>query len=229
MHVLLGLVIEAATQDSYEHQVRKRFLEPLELDSMWFSGTAEPSDPTQVHCYSEAPFVHTSDIDPSFGWAAGWPDQDGYGLGASCSTSTSLDGTPSATALYQIGHPMLDHPAVTADVASAQTHFHAAVIDEIRKALAENDVVVVGMSVNPHVGRARKALDQAEVPYAYLGYGGYTSMWKERLAIKMWTCWPTFPQVFVKGRLIGGADATVAMLTDGTFANLIEAARPDQG
>ena len=121
---------------------------------------------------------------------------------------------------------MLNRPAVTAEVASAQSHFQAEIVAEVRKAIAENDVVVVGMALNPHVGRARKALDAAEVTYTYLGYGGYHSMWKERLAIKLWSGWPTFPQVYVKGRLIGGADATAAMLTDGTFANLLEADRP---
>jgi monothiol glutaredoxin len=30
-------------------------------------------------------------------------------------------------------------------------------------------------------------------------------MWQERLAIKMWSGWSTYPQVFVKGILIGGA------------------------
>jgi monothiol glutaredoxin len=29
--------------------------------------------------------------------------------------------------------------------------------------------------------------------------------WKKRLAIKLWTGWPTFPQIFHKGVLIGGA------------------------
>ena len=38
----------------------------------------------------------------------------------------------------------------------------------------------------------------------YLEYGSYFSQWRRRLAIKMWTGWPTYPQVFVKGVLVGG-------------------------
>jgi monothiol glutaredoxin len=35
-------------------------------------------------------------------------------------------------------------------------------------------------------------------------YGSYTSQWHRRLALKMWSGWPTFPMVFVDGVLIGG-------------------------
>ena len=28
---------------------------------------------------------------------------------------------------------------------------------------------------------------------------------RERLAIKMWSGWPTYPQIFIKGTLVGGA------------------------
>ncbi|MFZ4713247.1 MAG: glutaredoxin [Bacteriovoracaceae bacterium] len=29
-------------------------------------------------------------------------------------------------------------------------------------------------------------------------------MWKQRLAIKLWSGWATYPQVFIDGKLIGG-------------------------
>ena len=29
-------------------------------------------------------------------------------------------------------------------------------------------------------------------------------MWRKRLALKMWTGWPTFPMIFVDQQLIGG-------------------------
>ena len=70
-YVLLGLVIEAATEDTYAHQLQTRLFDPLQLGSMRLSGSGEPVDPALVHCYSAAPMVDTSDVDPSFGWAAG--------------------------------------------------------------------------------------------------------------------------------------------------------------
>ena len=54
---------------------------------------------------------------------------------------------------------------------------------------------------NPYPRKARKALDAAGVPYHYLSYGSYFSDWRRRNALKMWTGWPTFPMVFVKGTL----------------------------
>lgn len=93
--------------------------------------------------------------------------------------------------------------------------FHADTIAEIEKALAAHDVVVVGMAQNPYVRKVRHALDEAKVPFHYLEYGSYFSEWKKRLAIKLWSGWPTFPQVFVKGELVGGEELTKAAIASG--------------
>jgi glutaredoxin-related protein len=55
------------------------------------------------------------------------------------------------------------------------------------------------------------------VTYKYLEYGSYLSQWKTRLAIKLWSGFPTFPQVYVNGTLIGGEDLTKAALADGSL------------
>jgi glutaredoxin-related protein len=83
--------------------------------------------------------------------------------------------------------------------------YKSPVVAEVRDAIAAHKIVVVGMMWNPHVPRARKTLEKAGLTYHYLGYGSYVSQWKNRLGIKLWSGWPTFPQVFVDGRLIGGA------------------------
>ncbi len=116
---------------------------------------------------------------------------------------------------------MPDRPAVTEHVAEKQQSFHADVVEEVATAIAAHDVVVVGMSVNPHVKRARRALDEAGVAHHDLDYGGYHAMWKPRLALKMWAGWPTFPMVFVKGTLIGGANETAHMVESGELAKLL--------
>jgi glutaredoxin-related protein len=46
-------------------------------------------------------------------------------------------------------------------------------------------------------------------------------MWKQRLAIKMWSGWPTFPQVFVRGVLVGGFEDTRKALEDGSLKKLL--------
>ncbi len=95
------------------------------------------------------------------------------------------------------------------------TGFHSDTIREVEEAIQAHDVVVVGMSQNPHVKNVKKALGEAGVKFHYLEYGSYLSEWQKRLAIKMWSGWPTFPQVYVKGELIGGEDLTKAALERG--------------
>ena len=95
------------------------------------------------------------------------------------------------------------------------TSFHGDTIRELEDAIKAHDVVVVGMAQNPHVKNVRKALDEAHVKFHYLEYGSYFSEWKKRLAIKMWRGWPTFPQVYVKGELVGGEDLTKAAIARG--------------
>ncbi len=82
--------------------------------------------------------------------------------------------------------------------------FHQPIVEEVKKAVASHKIVVVGMKQNPVVKSARKFLDDEGLEFHYLEYGSYMSMWKERLAIKLWSGWPTFPQVFIEGVLIGG-------------------------
>jgi len=103
------------------------------------------------------------------------------------------------------------HPAVREKV----TSHGADILKEVRDAVAANQIVVVGMRQNPHPKKARKLLDDAGLAYKYLEYGSYLSQWRRRLALKMWTGWPTFPMVFVKGVLIGGASDLAKLIESG--------------
>ncbi len=106
------------------------------------------------------------------------------------------------------------HAAIRERVA---TH-HRSIIDEVEAAVAQHAVVVVGMKQNPHPKRARKLLEAKGITFHYLEYGSYLNTWRRRTALKMWTGWPTFPMVFVKGTLIGGADELAALLASGELA-----------
>jgi monothiol glutaredoxin len=101
--------------------------------------------------------------------------------------------------------------------------FHAEVIARVSEAIRTHAIVVVGMAQNPHVKRARKLLEAAGHAFEYVEYGSYLSAWRERLAIKMWSGWPTFPQVFVDGTLLGGADQLDRALADGSVRRLLDA------
>ncbi len=83
-------------------------------------------------------------------------------------------------------------------------NFHPEIVKEIEQALQKNDWVIVGMAQNPVVSKARKFLNDKNITYKYIEHGSYFSKWHQRLSIKLWSGWPTFPQVFHKGRLVGG-------------------------
>lgn len=103
------------------------------------------------------------------------------------------------------------HPAVREKVAN----LGADIVHNVHAAAGTNSVLVVGMAGNPHCRRARKALHAAAVAHHYLEYGSYFSGWRLRNALKMWTGWPTFPLVFVKGNLVGGADEIARLIDSG--------------
>lgn len=103
------------------------------------------------------------------------------------------------------------HPAVREKIARAGT----SIIAEVEAAIAKNDIVVVGMKQNPFPKKARKLLDAAGLAYEYLEYGGYFSQYRKRLPLKLWTGWSTFPMVFVKGVLVGGAEDLARLIESG--------------
>ena len=109
------------------------------------------------------------------------------------------------------------HPAIRDRVAN----LHADIVHNVRSAVASNSVLVVGMAGNPFCKRARKALAAASVAHQYLEYGSYFSQWRTRNALKMWTGWPTFPMVFVKGTLVGGAQELNTLIASGELRRLL--------
>ena len=109
------------------------------------------------------------------------------------------------------------HPAVRDKVAAN----HADFVREVIEAVAANDIVVVGMAQNPFPKKARRLLEQAKLEYKYISHGSYLSGWRRRNALKMWTGWPTFPMVFVRGVLVGGADDLERLIVRGELAQLL--------
>lgn len=119
--------------------------------------------------------------------------------------------------------PILDenqlHPAIRGYVSG----LHRDIVQEVQNAIASNAVVVVGMGLNPMPKKARRLLEAQGIAHAYLEYGNYFNTWRRRNALKMWTGWPTFPMVFVKGMLVGGANDLEKLIASGELATLLAA------
>ena len=109
------------------------------------------------------------------------------------------------------------HPAIRDTVAN----LNADIVHNVQAAAASNPVLLVGMAGNPFCRRARRALGAAGIAHHYLEYGSYLSQWRPRNALKMWAGWPTFPMVFVKGNLIGGASDLDKLLRSGELKRLL--------
>ena len=121
-----------------------------------------------------------------------------------------------------MGRPIFDealiHPAIREKVAG----WGVAVVREVQEVVAAQPLVVVGMKMNPFPRKARRLLDAAGLAYTYLEYGSYLSGYRRRLPLKLWTGWQTFPMVFVKGVLIGGANDLERLLQSGELRQRLE-------
>lgn len=109
------------------------------------------------------------------------------------------------------------HPAIRERVANR----HADIVHNVQAAAASNQILVVGMFGNASVRRVRRLLTRVGLAHQYLGFGSYLSQWRRRNALKMWTGWPTFPMVFVKGVLVGGHDDLKRLVDSGELKRFL--------
>ena len=116
---------------------------------------------------------------------------------------------------------ILDPKKIHTSIQKIVSEQHADIIAEVKEAIANNTIVIVGMAQNPAPKRARKVLDELNIDYHYLEYGSYFKEWRRRNALKMWTGWPTFPMIFVKGTLIGGSSDMRALVDTGELDSLL--------
>lgn len=98
----------------------------------------------------------------------------------------------------------------------------------IRQQLKDHPIILYmkGVPKQPECGFSAKAvaaLKATGIPYTYVNVLGSPFI-RERLP-KV-SKWPTFPQLFVKGELIGGCDIIEAMAEQGTLLATLQAAAP---
>jgi len=119
---------------------------------------------------------------------------------------------------------LLDEAKIHSSIRQVIRDNHRDIVEEVIKATEENDVVVVGMGQNPYCKKARQALNRKGIAHQYLEYGNYLTSWRRRNALKMWTGWPTFPMVFIKGIFIGGDSDLTELDNKGELDQMMAAA-----
>jgi len=100
--------------------------------------------------------------------------------------------------------------------------------DKVRNQLATNPIIIYmkGVPTNPQCGFSAKSvgiLNAANVPYAYVNVLEAPFIREKLPSISHW---PTFPQLFVNGELVGGCDIIEEMSDNGSLLPLLTAATP---
>lgn len=95
-------------------------------------------------------------------------------------------------------------------------------VDKIKAQIAQNPILLYmkGTADDPKCGfsqAAAAALKKAEIDFAYVNVLEAPFI-RERLPEV--SGWPTYPQLFINGELIGGSDIISAMAEDGSLLKL---------
>ena len=99
-------------------------------------------------------------------------------------------------------------------------------LEKIRKTVTENPVVL-NMKGTPQFpqcgfsGRAAQVLKACDVKFVAVNVLEDKGAWDY---LKFYADFPTFPQLYIKGKLIGGSDIMVAMYEQGELQKLIAGA-----
>lgn len=98
---------------------------------------------------------------------------------------------------------------------------------EIIKQQIANNPVIIYMKGTPMMpqcgfsGNAVKALNSTELPFAYVDVLENDRIFQ---ALPEYADWPTFPQIFIGGELVGGGDNVIEMLKDGSLKPMMQKA-----
>lgn len=101
-------------------------------------------------------------------------------------------------------------------------------LDKIQQQISENPVLIYmkGSPQFPSCGfsaRAVQALIQCKVPFGYVDILQNPDI---RSEMPKFANWPTFPQLWVKGELVGGCDIITEMYNSGELAELLAEFKP---
>lgn len=97
-------------------------------------------------------------------------------------------------------------------------------IDEIKKQIQENELLIYmkGTPYQPQCGFSAKTVQclmEIGKPFSFINILENPEI---RATLPSVSDWPTFPQVFVKGELIGGCDIVTEMHSSGELKELLD-------
>lgn len=96
--------------------------------------------------------------------------------------------------------------------------------DKIRQQLADNSVLLYmkGTPEAPECGFSRNAVEALKSTGAEFSFVNVLKAPFIREKLPSISQWPTFPQLFIDGELVGGADVVVEMVGDGSLQSMLQ-------
>ena len=96
--------------------------------------------------------------------------------------------------------------------------------ERIQSQLADNPVILYmkGTPAFPQCGfsgRAVQILQHCGVPFAHVNIFEDPEL---RDALKSYSNWPTYPQLYIKGELVGGCDIMMELLQQGDLQKMLD-------
>ena len=96
--------------------------------------------------------------------------------------------------------------------------------ERIQSQLADNPVILYmkGTPAFPQCGfsgRAVRILQHCGVPFAHVNIFEDPEL---RDALKSYSNWPTYPQLYIKGELVGGCDIMMELLQQGELQKMLD-------
>lgn len=99
-------------------------------------------------------------------------------------------------------------------------------MNKIKQQIAENKIILYmkGSPEMPQCGfslKASQALQACGQPFAYVDVLANPDI---RATLPQYANWPTFPQLYINGKLIGGCDIILQLYEQGELQKLVDAA-----
>lgn len=100
------------------------------------------------------------------------------------------------------------------------------IIDTIKSQIESNDIILYmkGSPNQPQCGFSQRASQAVMACGQRFAYVDILSNPEIRTHLPQYANWPTFPQLWVKGELVGGCDIIMEMYESGELKPLIESA-----
>lgn len=101
--------------------------------------------------------------------------------------------------------------------------------DTIKQQIEENPILLYmkGTPQAPQCGFSAKTVQALMACGERFAYVNILDNQELREALKVYSSWPTYPQLYVKGELVGGCDIIMEMYESGELEKLVKGVNPE--